>query len=222
MRVYELRKIGEDLHHLVGSLSAGSHNYHFCISLTGDCVLEYCFSASEGAGDKAGASLRNGVEGVHTAYSGLHHAVGTWLFDIPADSNFDRPLLDHCHFALFAFRVREDCYGIIYLVVPLRSNALNGEFSIEGEGDHNLVMKPALHYLSEPVSGKYFVTRFSGRCKVPLSFVIQRFCVFSSLEKNILHCFEVVLKSVKTAGEKSGTQGGFQHMACKLNFVTLF
>ena len=105
MRVNQLRKICEDLHYLVGSLSAGSHNYNFGISLAGNCVLKYCLSASEGAGDKAGTSLSNGVEGVHTAHSGLHYAIGTRLLNVPADSYFNRPLLDHSHFVLFAFRI---------------------------------------------------------------------------------------------------------------------
>ena len=65
MRIDQFREFSEYLHDLVGSLTAGCHDYDICLSLLCDRMLENGLSATERTGDETCTAFGDRIEGIY-------------------------------------------------------------------------------------------------------------------------------------------------------------
>ena len=221
MRVDQFRELGEDFHHLVGTLAAGRHHDDFGIALLGDGVLEHGLAAAERSGNEARTAFRDGVEGVDDAHARFHDAAGARFFLIALDGHLDRPFLPHADRDFFSLFVHQDGYFLVDVVLSGGCDGLDGEFALEGEGDHDFVGQPAFLDFAQPVCGHDLVAGGGDGREVPELGVVQRVGVFAALEEDILHGGEVVQEAVIDAGQQAGSQGSLQHPALELDFVAV-
>ena len=119
MRVHEFRELGEDLHDLVRTLSAGSHHDDVSVTLLCDGVLEHGLSASERTRDEARTSLCDRVEGVNDADTCFHDSVRSRFFLVAFDCHFHRPFLSHGDFHILAFGIGQHCDDLVNIVFAL-------------------------------------------------------------------------------------------------------
>ena len=184
VRVDELRELGEDLHDLVGALSAGGHHDHVGLALLGDGVLEHGLAASERSRDESGAALGDRVEGVDAADAGLHDLLWPWFLLVGLDGDLDRPFLGHRDVGVLTVGIGQHRDNHIDVVLAGLGDLLHGVLTLEGERNHDLVRQPAFLHLSEPVGGDNLVTFLGDRGEVPHLLVVQRVGVLSSLEEH--------------------------------------
>ena len=218
--VYQLRELGEDFHHLVGTFTAGGHHNHIGIALLGYSVLQHGFSAAEGTGNEAGTAFGDGVHGIYHTNARFHNPVGARLLLVSLDGQFHGPFLGHGHghfLAGFAYQGGNDG---VYIV---RSGFLYGFYGVcspEGEGDHDFVGQPAFLHITQPVGGFHFVAGLGQGLEVPGFLAVQWLRVFASLEEHLRHGGQVVLQAVIHAGKQAGAQGNLQHLPFKFYGVT--
>ena len=100
---------------------------------------------------------------------------------------------------IFTRCVSEDCDHLVDIVLTCLYDRFYSEFTLECEWHHNLVREPSFLYLSEPVSCNNLVAWLSDRSEIPKLLVVERVCVFSSLEEYTCHCGQVILQTVIAA-----------------------
>ena len=220
MGVDKFGEFREDFHNLVCTLTAGCHDDDIGISLFCNCMLENGLSAAERSGNEAGAAFCDWIESVNYANAGFHDAVRTGFFTVIPDCNLDGPFLGHGNWDIFAFLIDEDCDLSVDIVLSRLLDALNGEFTLEREGNHDFVGKPSFLDLSKPVCGNHLVAGLCDRSEIPKFGVVEGVCVFTSLEEYLLHGCKVVLKAVVNAGEKSRAKCGLEHPAFKFHGIS--
>ena len=167
MLVFQFGELGEDFHHLVGTLAASRHNDDVGVGLLGQGVLQHGLAAAERSGDEARATFGDGIERVDGAHTRFHHLEGTRFLRIAAHGHLDRPFLHHCHFHILAFRVGQRGDGVSDLVLSSSRNTLHSVRPFEVERHHDFVGQPAFLDFAQPVGGHHLVASLGEGCEVP-------------------------------------------------------
>ena len=167
MFVFKFRELGEDLHHLVSTLSACRHDDDVGVSLFCQGMLKHRLAASERSRDEARATFRDRVQCVDTADACLHHLVWTRFLDVSAHSHLHRPFLCHRDVDIFAVGICQDSDGVVDFILSGFSHFLHGVSAIECERHHDFMRQPAFFDLTQPVGCDDLVASLSDRCEVP-------------------------------------------------------
>ena len=220
MGVNQFGELGEDFHHLVGTLTTGSNDYDIGLGLLGDGVLQHRLTCTEGTGDKSRSALYDGVDRINDTHTRFEQFEGARLLHIVGHGSLHRPFLNHIHLHLVTLCIGQHGNGIFNLIVALCGYLLHGADSLLLEGHHDFQGLEVLIHLAEPVRGHHLVAHLGQRYEMPYALLIQRIGVLSSLQEYPLHLIQVVLQSVVILREHTGSQSDLKHVARKFGFST--
>ena len=183
-------------------------------------MLKHGLAAAERAGDESGAAFGDRVEGVEHTDTSLHNPLGTRFLFISLHSHLHGPFLDHGDLHILAVFGGEDRNHGVNVILSGFLYALDGVFSLEGEGDHNFVGQPAFLHFAQPTCGLHLVAHLCLGSEIPEFVVVQRSGVLASLEEDVLHGGEVVLQSIVGTGQKTGAELDLEHLAEELHGIS--
>ena len=220
MWVFEFGELGEDFHHFIGTLTAGSDDHDVGFGLLGDGVLQHCLTRTEGTGDEARATLYDGVKGIDGADAGLQELEGTRLLLVVRHGELYGPVLNHVDVQVRAVLKGEGGDGVINLVLSCGGNFLHRSGALHLEGSHDFQRLMVLLDLSEPVAGNDFVADFHDGFEVPEAFAVERVGILTALKEDTLHLIKVILQTIIVLAEHARCELHLEHVACELSHST--
>ena len=220
--VFQFRKLNEDFHNLVSTLTAGSHNYDVGIGLFWDSVLEHSFTSTERTRDETSTTFNDRVGSVDSTHTSFQQAERTWFFCVYVDSLFHRPFLNHIDIMVVAICVGNHGDSVVDCVLTSSSHRFHSVNTFHNERHHDFVRLRVFVYLAEPRSSLNFVAYLSERFEIPKFLVVEREVVFTTFEEYTCQFVEVVLKTIVVARKHTRTECYLEHVTGKFYFVANF
>ena len=222
MRVIEFRELGEGLHDLVGTLTAGSDDDDVRFGLFGDGVLEDCLTGTERTWDKACTTLAKRVSCIDGTYACLEQFEWTRFFAVRQDCFLHRPFLNHSYFMVVTFCIGQNRHHLVDSVLTGFCDRLHGVCTFENERYHDLVRLVVLIHFSEPSGSLYLVAHFGDGFEGPFLVLIEREIVLTTFEEHTGEFVQVVLQTVVVTAEQTRAERHLKHVSRELHFVAHF
>ena len=217
MRVHQFGKLRKDLHHLVGTLSAGGNDHDIGLGLLGDGVLKHRLARTERPRNKSRAPLYNRIHRINGTYARLQQFERTRLFLIIGHGHFHRPFLHHGYGNVLTVLSRQHGYRVFAQVVTFRNDAFHRSHPLHGYRCHDFQGLVVFLHLAQPSGSPNLVSGFRDGLKMPFFVFIQRISVLSATQEYSLHLVQVVLQTVVVLGKHTRPQRHLEHVPGKFS-----